>query len=191
MRAVSVRARVAASAALAALVALTLAGCNFITPQATLEPYDSSDGVSARVGDVDVLNVIVLSEDGVSGNLVFSALNTGSDDVELAVQFESDGEKVTLDVDIDAGATGQFGFGEGGQLFLADIDTPPGGLLPIYFQYGDRQGRQLLVPVLDGGMEQYASLLPTPTPTPTPTETPIPIETGAATDPAATPPPAP
>ncbi len=172
------RARVAASAGLTALVAIALAGCNFITPQQTLVPYESSDGVSTRVGDVDVLNAVVLSEDGVSGNLVFSALNTGDDDVELAVQFESDGEKVTLDVDIDAGSTGQFGFGDGGQLFLAGIDTQPGDLIPIYFQYGDQQGRQLLVPVLDGALEQYAPYLPTPTPTPTPTETPNPIATG-------------
>jgi hypothetical protein len=184
-----VRARVAASAGLTALVAVALAGCNFITPQATLVPYDSSDGVSASIGDVDVLNALVLSDDGMDGNLVFSALNSSSDDVELSVQFESEGDKVTLDVDIEAQSTGQFGFGDHGQLFLPGIDTRPGGLLPVYFQYGDEQGRQLLVPVLDGALEQYAPLLPTPTPTPT--ETPIPIETGAATDPAATPTPTP
>jgi hypothetical protein len=173
-----VRARVVASAGLAALVAIALAGCNFITPQQTLVPYESSDGVSGRVGDVDVLNAVVLSDDGVDGNLVFSAVNTGSDDVTLNVQFESDGDKVTLDVDIDAGATGQFGFGDGGQLFLAAIDAKPGDLLPIYFQYGDHQGRQLLVPVLDGALEQYAPYLPTPTPPPTPTGTPEPVATG-------------
>jgi len=39
----SVRARVAASAGLTALVAMTLAGCNFFTPQSTLVPYDPSD----------------------------------------------------------------------------------------------------------------------------------------------------
>ena len=165
------RARVVASAGLTALVAIALAGCNFFTPQSTLVPYDPSDGVSTRVGDVDVLNAVVISEDGVNGNLMFSALNSGTDDVDLTVQYESDGEKVTLDVPVDAGTTGEFGFGEGGQLFLAGIDTPPGGLLPIYFQYGDVQGRQLLVPVLDGAVEQYAPFLPTPTPTPTPQPT--------------------
>jgi hypothetical protein len=166
-----VRARVVASAGLTALVAVALAGCNFFTPQSTLVPYDSSDGVSTTVGDVHILNAVVLSEDGVNGNLVFSALNSGTDAVELAVQYESGGEKVTVDVPVDAGTTGEFGFGEGGQLFLADIDTQPGGLLPIYFQYGDAQGRQLLVPVLDGALEQYAPFLPTPTPTPTPQPT--------------------
>jgi hypothetical protein len=178
-----VRARVAASAGLTALVAIALAGCNFITPQATLVPYESSDGVSGRIGDVDVLNAVVLSDDGVSGNLVFSALNSSDDDVELAVQFESDGEKVTIELDVEAGSTGQFGFGEGGQVFLADIGTKPGGLLPVYFQYGDAQGRQLLVPVLDGAQAEYSSLLPTPTPTPTPT----PVEPEATPTPTPTP----
>jgi hypothetical protein len=148
---------------------MVLAGCNFITPQQTLVPYDPADGVSGTVGDVEVLNAVILSEDGVSGNLVFTALNSSSDDIDLIVQFESNGEKVTLDLEVDADGSSEFGFGEGGQLFLAGIDTKPGGLLPVYFQYGAQQGRQLLVPVLDGALEQYAPLLPTPTPTPTPT----------------------
>jgi hypothetical protein len=166
-----VRARVAASAGLVVLMSIALAGCNFLTPQATLKPYDPSDGVSVSVGDVDVLNALILSEDGVSGNLVFSALNTGSKDVDLTVQYESNGEKVDLEIPLDAGATTDLGFGDEGQLFLADIDTQPGGLLAVYFQYGDAQGRQLLVPVLDGALEQYSPYLPTPTPTPTPDPT--------------------
>jgi len=64
-----VRARVAASAGLAALMVMALAGCNFITPQQTLVPYESSDGVSGRVGDVDVLNAVVLSDQ--EGDYVF------------------------------------------------------------------------------------------------------------------------
>ena len=51
------RARVAASAGLTALVALALTGCNFFTPQSTLVPYDPSDGVSAQVGEVALLQL--------------------------------------------------------------------------------------------------------------------------------------
>lgn len=174
------RARVAASAGLTALVAIALAGCNFFTPQSTLVPYDPADGVSGSVGDIRVLNAVIVSDDGLSGNLVFSALNTSSDDVDLTVQYESNGEKVTLNLEVDANATGEFGFGEQGQLFLDGIDTQPGGLLPVYFQYGDAQGRQLSVPVLDGSLEQYAPFLPTPTPTPEATETPVPDPTETA-----------
>lgn len=177
------RARVVASAASAALVALALTGCNFITPQATLQPYEASDGTSGVIGDVHVLNALVLSEDGVSGNLLFSALNDSADDVDLTVQYESGGERTDIPLTLEAHSRTDVGFGEGGQLFLSDIDAKPGDVLAIYFQYGDEEGKQLMVPVLDGSLEQYAPFLPqTPTPTPTPTETstptPSPTEEG-------------
>jgi hypothetical protein len=164
------RRRLVATAAVSAALAITLAGCNFITPQASLKPYDASDGVSAVIGDVHILNALVLSEDGEDGNLVFTALNQSGDPVDLTVQFDSSGTKTTLDLDVTPDSSSNFGF-DGDQLFLAGIDTQPGSLLPVYFQYGAEQGKQLMVPVLDGSLEQYGSLLPTPTPTPTPTET--------------------
>lgn len=174
------RARVVASAGLAALLAIALAGCNFVTPNATLKPYDPGDGVSTKVGDVNVLNAMVLSEDGVSGNLVFSAVNSSGDDVELTAQYASHGAKEDLEFDVPAGTSSDFGFGDGEQVFLTAIGTKPGSLMPIYFQYGDKQGRELLVPVLDGSHAPYSGLLPqTPTPTPTPTEVPVPTETPA------------
>jgi hypothetical protein len=174
-----VRARVVASAGLVALLAIALAGCDFVTPNAALKPYDPSDGVSTRIGDVDVLNVMVLSEDGESGNLVFSAYNSGGDDVELTAQYLSGGTKENLSFPLPARELSDFGFAEGEQVFLTSIDAKPGSMLPIYFQYGDRQGRELLVPVLDGSLEQYSPFLPqtpTPTPTPTPTITATPTE---------------
>ena len=173
------RARVVASAGLAALLATLLAGC--IAPNATLKPYDPSDGVSTKVGDLVVSNVLVLSEDGVSGNLLFTAVNTGGDDVDLTVQYESSGEKADLSFPVPGRESTDVGYGDDGQAFLTDIDTKPGELMAVYFQYGDEQGRQLMVPVLDGSLEQYSPFLPqTPTPTPTVTETPVP-------DPSATP----
>lgn len=175
------RARVVASAALAALVAVVLAGCNFLTPQATLKPYEASDGVSGKVGDIDLLNAFVISEDGINGNLVFTALNHGGKSVTLTLQYESDGERTDATVKVGGdGSTDVGGFNDSDQLYLSGIDTIPGGLLPIYFQYGDEPGRQLRVPVLDASLEQYGELAPqTPTPTPTATETPEPNATDA------------
>ena len=66
---------------------------------------------------------------------------------------------------------------------LTELGTKPGSLAHIYFQYGDEEGRQLMVPVLDATQEQYQILPPTPTPTPTPTPvmtaTPSPTPTGS------------
>lgn len=175
------RARVAASAALAAVAALVLAGCNFLAPQATLTPYDPSDGVSVRLGDLHVLNAIVLSEDGVNGNLILTVVNTSDDDVTLSAQYEAGGDKTTLQLVAAPGRTDFGGWGDSEQLFLEGIDTAPGGLLPVYFQYGGEQGRQVKVPVLDGTLVQYDPLLPqTPTPEPTETPEPEPTETPAS-----------
>ena len=172
------RARVVASAGVAALLAIALAGCNFFTPQTTLKPYDASDGVSGKVGEVAILSALVLSDDGVSGNLVFSAVNSSDKDVTLTVQYPSNGTPTDIELDVPAASTGNFGFGDYGQVFLTDIDTQPGAVMPIYFQYGDAQGQQLGVPVLDGTLAQYSDLLPqTPTPTPTVTETATPTPT--------------
>ena len=172
------RARVVASVGLAAMLAIALAGCNFITPQTTLKPYDASDGVSGKTGDVAILSALVLSDDGVSGNLVFSALNSSDKDVTLTVQYPSGGTATDIELDVPASSTANFGFGDNGQVFLTDIGTQPGAVMPIYFQYGEAQGKQLDVPVLDGTLAQYSDLLPqTPTPTPTAAETATPTPT--------------
>jgi hypothetical protein len=172
-----VRARLVASAVAVAALAITLAGCNFITPQASLYPYDASDGVSTAIGDVHVLNALVLTDDGTDGNLVFTALNDSGSPVNLTVQFSSGGQKTDLDLALAPRSRNDFGFGAGGQLFLAGMDTAAGSLLPVYFQYGDVEGKQLMVPVLDGSLPQYQPYLPTPTPTPTETGLPTPNPT--------------
>ncbi len=173
------RARIATTIALAAALAAALAGCTYVTPQASLEPYEPSDGVSASVGDVDVRNAMIISEDGISGNLVFHAVNSGSEDVELTVQYEVAGTKTDITIDVPADSTTDVGYGDDGQVFLNGILEKPGGLLALYFQYGDNIGQQVEVPVLDGSLTEYADLVPTPTPAPTipPAATPAPTET--------------
>jgi hypothetical protein len=158
-----------------------LSGCSLFAVQQTQYPYDASDGVSARVGDVRLLNVLVFTEDGEDGNLTGAAANSGDEDVDLVIQYESDGAKVDVELEVPAGETVHFGTGEEGQVFLPGIDTAAGALLKIYFQYGGEQGKQVDVPVLDDRLPEYDGLLPTPTPTPTPTVTgtPEPTETPA------------
>ena len=94
------KARLAASAALALGIAIGGSGCAMITYQATTEKYDPSDGISADIGTLDLRNVLVVSEDGEDGNLVMTVVNTGENDVTLGVQV-ADGQ--TLEVDILGG----------------------------------------------------------------------------------------
>jgi hypothetical protein len=134
-----------------------------LTYQATTEKYDPSDGVSVDVGDLDLRNVLVVSEDGEDGILVMTVVNTSDDDVELGVQF-GEGGGDTQTVDIEAGATAAFGADEVEGIDVLDpivlegIDTMPGALLTMYFQYGDAEGIQKQVPVLDARLPEYNHL---------------------------------
>lgn len=168
-------------ASLAGAVALlgALTGCSVFSVGMTQHPYDASDGVSVHVGDIRLLNVLVITADGEDGNLIGSAVNSGDDDVDLVLQYESDGEKV--DIEIEVPAQSVLILGQEEQLLLPAIDVIPGSMLKLYVQYGSEQGKQIDVPVLTDELPEYGGLLPTPTPTPTPTvtATPEPTETPA------------
>ena len=160
--------RAAAAVAIAALVMLGVAAC---APIASLKHYDPSDGVSTTVGQVKVLNALVLTKSGAYGNLLFSAYNPTDGLIQLNVQYEDGTDRTTAHASLLPDTTTNFGYGKKGQFLLSGLDVKPGSLAHIYFQYGDEEGRQLTVPVLDGSLPQYQDLLPTPTPTPTPTAT--------------------
>jgi hypothetical protein len=159
---VNVKVRAGAAVAMAALIALCVAAC---APISSLKPYDPSDGISTTVGDVKVLNALVLTQAGTNGNLLFSAYNPTSELIQLTVQFSTDGTQVTKSATLLPDVTSDFGYGKTGQFFLPGIATKPGSLVEIYFQYGDHEGKQIPVPVLDGSLPQYRHLLPTATPT--------------------------
>ncbi len=167
------RPRIAASIALIGALAATLTSCTFVTPQATQNRYDPSDGVSGTVGDLQLRNVLVVtSEDGGDGNVLLTVVNEGeTDDLELTLQYEGEGERTDESVEIGADST-DVGYNEGDEIRMTGVDLRPGQLVPIYFQYGEEQGLELQVPVLDGSLEQYADYVPEPEPTEAPTPDP-------------------
>ncbi|MBG6239156.1 hypothetical protein IWX78_002135 [Mycetocola sp. CAN_C7] len=150
------KARLIASVVLAASVVLGTSACNLISPQSTTEHYDASDGVSGRIGDLKLRNAVIISGDGTDGNLLLSITNSGVSQ-NLTVQF-GDGE--SLVTGIPRQSTVSFGAEDEDPILLEGIDTKPGALLPVYFQYGDETGVELLVPVLDGSLEEYSEFVP-------------------------------
>jgi hypothetical protein len=142
------------------LVLLGTTACNFVAPQATTKSYAPSDGTETTVGDLKVLNALVLSEGGDEANLVASVVNNTWSRVQLKLQYEAGGQKVDQKLTIGARETQRFGGEDGVQVTFEKIDAKPGDLLPVYLQYGDVEGKQLLVPVLDGTLPEYEALLP-------------------------------
>jgi hypothetical protein len=153
-----VRARIAASVGLAAFVTLATAGCGFIAPQATTDHYTPSDGTNATVGDLMLLNAIVLSEDGEEGNLIANIRNSSSERITVTLQYESGSKTIDTTVSIPKNSVKSLGTEE--PMVLEAIDTQPGSMLPVYVQYGTEQGKQILVPVLDGRQAEYTEYLP-------------------------------
>ncbi|MGO4785426.1 hypothetical protein [Cryobacterium sp. W22_MBD10_FK3] len=175
-----------ATVVVAAGILLGTSGCNLFAPQATTIHYDASDGVSGNLGDLAIRNAMLITDDGENANLVVHVVNGGDDDIELLVQYDGAGEKVDKTVTIDANATTEFGIPGGESVAVESLNASAGSLFPVFFQYGDLTGIELLVPVLDGTLPEYSTLVPTPAPVPTVTPTEPAAETPVPTD-AATP----
>ena len=152
------KARLAASAALALGIAIGGSGCAMITYQATTEKYDASDGVSADLGAIELRNVLVVSDDGEQGNLVAAIVNTGEDDATVEFEVVDSGER--FEVDVDAGDVVSLGAADEAPLTIEDLGAEVGGLVTIYVQHSGEEGQEIQVPVLDGRLPEYEDLAP-------------------------------
>jgi hypothetical protein len=161
-----------AAIALSGALALGLSGCNMWMDVETQRPYDPSDGVSLSIGDLELRNVLVVSEDGELGNLVGTAVNTTGDDIDFTVQWKVDGDY--HEVELTAEANGSTTFGVDDQVTLEPLGEAPGGLLDAVVHISTDQ-KELQIPVLDTTLPEYGDAVPTPTPTPTPEQ----VETDA------------
>jgi hypothetical protein len=183
-----VRARIATTVIVAASLLLATTGCSFFAPQSTLKRYDPSDGVGAAVGQVKVRNALLLTSDGQLASFLVSFINDSPEPVDVLVQYDgttADGTRGKVDTRIQlmAGEVKTFGSSTTPQLVFTGINTNAGSLLPVFVQYGTLTGEQLLVPVLDGSLDEYSTLLPTPLPTTTPSANPtvVPVPSPTAT----------
>lgn len=165
------KARLAASVVLALAVAIGAAGCTLITPQATLEHYEPSDGVGGETGPVAIRNALLISNEGEDATLVAGFVSTDGKPHMVNVQYENSEGKQNLEVRVPVRGVLGLTIDDLEPKVLRDINVLPGSLFPVYFQTGDATGVQLKLPVLTEALDYYSTLAPTPTPTPTPTAT--------------------
>ena len=159
------RARVTASIVLAAALALGTTSCNLLAPQATLKKYDPSDGVSATVGDVAVRNAIVLADSEDTGFLLVTVINNGTAPHSVTMQVGSGDDRQDFTVTIDGGETTTYSTGDEQRLELDPLQEPAGSVIPLFVQYGQEEGAEVAVPVLEQDtFSEYATLTPTPAP---------------------------
>ena len=153
--------RIAISAILAIGLALGTTGCNLIQPQATTHQYDPSDGIGVNVGEVQLRNLILISNDGEAASLLLSAINTTGSDIDLSIQFLSKGTMVQGQLTVPSSHTPtSWGGAKEDKIVFEGINAQPGSLLEVYFQYGSADGKTALVPVLTTGQPEYEGLEP-------------------------------
>lgn len=157
--------RIASSLALAAVIAFGATGCGLFAPQATTDPYAPSDGIEATFSGLDVRNLLLVqAEDGEHFNVVFTAVNTTLDSVELRISFVNrDGSaEAAADFLVEPG-TQPFGDPDGKNepVIVAIPGLAAGDTVTAYLQVSGSEDLERQVPVLDGTLPEYqAYVLP-------------------------------
>jgi len=145
-----VKSRLAAAAA-AVLATATLAGCNFITPQATQFQYDPADGVSGQTGPVEIRNA-VLVVDGDLSSLVVTFVNDGpATTLEVTVGDE------TQSIDLDSGLT-PYGFPDQQLVFSSPVEA--GTLEDVVFVADAAERTAVPVPTFSVDVANWSSYGP-------------------------------
>lgn len=155
------RTRIASSIAAAVVTMLTLTGCGFFTPVATMKPYDPSDGVGADLGDLALRNILLIANDNQEATLIMTVVNRADADVVLNLQYGDADARVTESITLTGGNTRtNVGDDPSTTIVVSDANKVLGALFPIYFEYGDVPGEVVLVPVLDGSLPEYELYVP-------------------------------
>jgi hypothetical protein len=172
--------RVAASVAIAGLIALGASGCEFISPQDTTQINQVADGMNATLGGVDIRNALLFTANGTEASLVTSIANTGSSAATVSMQYTSTTGPASKRVLVPANGLLSLRPGGDQTITLSGISAKPGSLFPVYFTSGGSSAT-VRVPVLDASLPGYQTLAPTPTPVAIPTGTPSPSGSTPAT----------
>ncbi|MDN3906021.1 hypothetical protein [Arthrobacter sp. YD2] len=180
------RVRRTAAAGVIALAMLGSAGCSAVNDQATTAQYAPSDGIVENVGDLQLRNVLVVSDGfGEPGRLIGTILNDSSETQSFTLAVGGS----TLPWDLPAGEKVVFEDEPQEKVLVQTVEDEPGtGIDGQLTVNGESTG--LNIPVVNGDNQDYAPFLPTSAPTAPATDesTGMPTETATdmATEPAAT-----
>ena len=164
--------RIALVAVTAVSLVLGVSGCNLIQAQATKTQYEASDGVNVTLTKVALRNLVIISDDGELGNLLFGGVNTSGTDVDVKIRYDQDGalteQVVTV---VSAEQPTEFGGVGQPQVILSQMGVNAGSMVTMFFS-ANGETIETLVPVLNTSQIQYKDLAPMPIVTATPTATP-------------------
>ncbi len=142
--------------------------CQVASPITTDLPYDPADGVSVETDDMEVLDMVVISEgNGAPGVISGYVVNTSSEPVTVSVALEAEGDRTQLSPDIEVspsrgmrmdGKTDDGDFVD--PLMAQAVPGVTGGMVTLRLST-TQSAVSTLVPVFppDGIYEPYADVL--------------------------------
>jgi hypothetical protein len=147
---------IALIAAIATVFAL--AGCSLSREVASLDPYAPSDGVQIDTDELKARNVMFVVDEEGNAVLIGSFINPGQSAVSATLEtMDSNGTVIMTEMTVDAGAKFDLGYNgtEGKYLYLTET---PGSMHPVYMRVTGDPTR-MLVPILDGSLEEYRGFI--------------------------------
>lgn len=157
------RTRTAAAAGVIALSLLGATGCSAVNDQATTMEYSPSDGIVQDIGDLELRNILVVSDgDGEPGRLLGTVANASSDPINLELSIG--GSQLTWN--IPAGGKVVYDDAAQSEVLVQTVNVLPGTGIRAEATAGSETAT-LNIPVVDGQVPYYQDFLPTPEATPT------------------------
>jgi len=146
--------------------ALAFTGCSAINPQSTTMNYSASDGVKLDMGNLELRNVLIVSGGAdAPGRVLGTFYNTSASDITLTIGGARGSQ---TEVTVKAGGNPVVLDGKADKAILSTISSPPGAMEALNLRQsgGGTETATLNVPVLDGTLAEYKSMVPTAVPTP-------------------------
>jgi len=146
-----------AAGAAAAIAVTALAGCSYVNPITTKDNYAASDGTQLVVGDIEALNLIVVTEaEGEPATMIGTLQNSSSEDIAIQIVF--DGETAN-DVTVPAQSSALLGPQDGATEVSGTAPAAPGLTTEVTIVSDAEGGFYVDVPVMDATLPEYQPVL--------------------------------
>lgn len=166
--------------------AMAFTGCSAINQQSTAMEVTVSDGVQLNMGQLKLRNVLIISEAaGAPGRVIGAFYNQADSDITLTF---SGAQGAQTEITVKPGVPLILD-DQADKAILSTVAERPGSVEPLELRQSGAgtETATLQVPVLDGTLSEYKSLVPTVEPTVEPSAEPSTAPQDEATEEAAEP----
>ena len=148
--------------------AMAFTGCSAINEQSTTRVYSASDGVRLDLGQLELRNVLIVSEAAdAPGRVAGTFYNQSDSDITLTISGAAGSQ---TEIVVKPGTPTVLGT-TGDEHILNTVASAPGALEAVELRLSGASSEtaSLNVPVMDGTLQEYKNLIPTIAPSPEPT----------------------